>query len=126
MDEIHLMNALSQIAKVSAKDCIIDGNLITFLVKEEEVGKAIGKKAVNVKALQDKLNKKIEIIGYQKEPEKIVSKALGIEISSARINGDKLIISMDSINKRKAMTSGAKIKKIKKLIERNFGKELIL
>ena len=126
MDEIHLMNALSQITKVSAKDCIIEGDLITFLVKEEEVGKAIGKKAVNVKALQDKLKKRVEIVGWQNEPDKIVSKALGVEVSSAKVSGDKLIVSLDSENRRKAMASGAKIKRIKKLIERNFEKELIL
>lgn len=120
------MNALSQISKVSAKDCIIEGNLITFLIKEEDVGKAIGKKATNVKALQEKLNKRVEIIGYQTEPEKIVSKAFGIDVSSSKINGDKLVLSMDSINKRKAMASGAKLKRIKKLIKRNFEKELIL
>ncbi len=120
------MNALSQISKVSAKDCIIEGNLITFLIKEEDVGKAIGKKATNVKALQEKLNKRVEIIGYQTEPEKIVSKALGIDVSSSKINGDKLVLSMDSINKRKAMASGAKLKRIKKLIKRNFEKELML
>ena len=120
------MNALSQITKVSAKDCIIEGDLITFLIKEEDVGKAIGKKAANVKALQEKLRKRVEIIGWQKEPEKVISKALGIEVLNAKTNGDKLIVSMDSENRRKAMASGAKIKRIKKLIKRNFEKELIL
>ena len=126
MDEIHLMNALSQITRVSAKDCIVDNNLVTFFVKEEEVGKAIGKKAVNVKTLQEKLNKKVEIIGYQKEPENIVSKAFEVEIKTKKVNGNKLIISMEPINKRKIMTSGAKVKRVKKLIERNFGMKLIL
>ena len=120
------MNALSQITKVSAKDCLIEGDLITFLVKEEEVGEAIGKKAVNVNALQDKLKKRIEIIGWQSEPEKMVSKTLGIEVLNAKVSGNKLTVSMDPINKRKAMASGAKIKRLKNLIKRNFGKELIL
>jgi NusA-like KH domain protein len=126
MDEIHLMNALIQVTNVSAKDCIVNDDLVTFLVKEEDVGKAIGKKAINVNKLQDKLKRRIEIIGWQKEPEKIISKTLEIEFKNAKNDGNKLIISMDSINKRKAMTSGAKIKRIRKLIKRNFDKELIL
>ncbi len=120
------MNALIQVTNVSAKDCIVNDDLVTFLVKEEDVGKAIGKKAINVNKLQDKLKRRIEIIGWQKEPEKIISKTLEIEFKNAKNDGNKLIISMDSINKRKAMTSGAKIKRIRKLIKRNFDKELIL
>jgi transcription termination/antitermination protein NusA len=125
MDEIHLMNALSQIARVSAKDCLVEDNLISYFVREEDVGKAIGKNAANMKILQDKLKKRVEIIGYQENPEKVVSKALGIEVLNAKENGEKLVLNLDGANKRKAMTSGGKMKRVKKLIKRNYGKEII-
>ncbi len=125
MDEIHLMNALSQIAKVSAKDCLVEDNLISYFVREEDVGKAIGKKAANVKFLQEKLKKRVEIIGYQEDPGRVVSKALGIEVLSVKENGEKLILVLDGTNKRKAMTSGGKMRRVKKLIQRNYGKEII-
>lgn len=125
MDEIHLMNALSQIAKVSAKDCLVEDNLISYFVREEDVGKAIGKKAANVKFLQEKLKKRVEIIGYQEDPGRVVSRALGIEVLSVKENGEKLILVLDGTNKRKAMTSGGKMRRVKKLIQRNYGKEII-
>ena len=125
MDEIHLMNALSQIAKVSAKDCLVEDNLISYFVREEDVGKAIGKKAANVKYLQEKLKKRVEIIGYQEDPGRVVSRALGIEVLSVKENGEKLILVLDGTNKRKAMTSGGKMRRVKKLIQRNYGKEII-
>ena len=124
MDEIHLMNALSQVAKVSAKDCLVDGNTVSFLVKEEDVGKAIGKKAGNVRALQEKLNKRIEIIGWQEEPAKAISKALGIEVLSVKDGGDRLILGLDSLNRKKAMASGPKMKRVRELVRRNYGKEI--
>ena len=80
MDEILLIKALEQISRVSPKDCITKGDVITYLVKEEEIGKAIGKKAANVKELESKLKKKIEIVGYYKEPEKVLSKTFDVEL----------------------------------------------
>ena len=60
-DLLKLMNLFEQITKANLKDCFVDDNgLLTFIVQEGEIGKAIGKKAVNVKNLEKMLNRKIK------------------------------------------------------------------
>lgn len=64
-DLLKLMNLFEQITKSNLKDCFVDDNgLLTFVVQEGEIGKAIGKKAVNVKNLEKMLNRKIKIVEF--------------------------------------------------------------
>jgi len=64
-DLLKLMNLFEQITKANLKDCFTDDNgLLTFVVQEGEIGKAIGKAAVNVKNLEKMLNRKIKIVEF--------------------------------------------------------------
>jgi len=126
MDDILLMNALEKISGVSAKDCITSENLVSFLVKEGDVGKAIGKGASNVKMLEQRLNKRVEIIGWQEKPEDTASKALELNFSAVKANEGKLVLSMDPLSRRAAMKNSARTKRVKEFIKRNYGLEVIL
>jgi len=126
MDEILFMSALEKVTGVSAKDCLIDGQLITFLVPEKMVGKAIGKQAVNVKTLEQKLNKRVEIVAYSEKPEEIFSRALEVNFSNAKKSGNRLIVMLDATGKAKAFKNNARIKRVKELIHRSFGLELVI
>ncbi len=126
MDEILLINALETVSKVSAKDCIKNNDVISFLVNEKEVGKAIGKKAINVKELESKLKKRIEIIGFYKKPENIIKNTFEVEIKEVKKTGTKLIINLDQINKKKILNNTGRLKRVRELIERNYGMNLIL
>jgi N utilization substance protein A len=126
MDEIRLMNALENISGANAKDCIVTENMISFLVNEREVGKAIGKKASNVKMLEEKLKKRIEIIGFQENPEEMVKKALEIDFAGAKKSPEKMVVRLDSINRRKLMKKNAKLRRVKEFVKRNYGFDLVI
>lgn len=126
MKEILLMNALTNVSKVSLKDCIIENNIVTFLVNSNEVGKAIGKKATNVKELETKLKKRIEIIGYYEKPEMVIEKTFDATSTSVKEKKEKIIITMDGTNKRKVLGNFSRFKRVKELIKRNYGVEIIL
>jgi len=126
MEDILLINAFEKISKVSAKDCIVRNNIISFFVKEREMGKAIGKKAENVKNLEHKLNKKIEIIGYYNNPEDVLSKTFNVKINEVKKKNDKLLLSIDADNKKKIFMNSRRFKIVKELIKRNYELELIL
>jgi len=49
------------------KDFISSGDKYTFIVKDEEVGKAIGKQGANVRLLEQRTHKKIRIVGFHPE-----------------------------------------------------------
>jgi len=54
-----LMAIFQQVTRAKLKDCFFDSNsLLIFVVEPNELGKAIGKKAVNIKRLEKSFNKK--------------------------------------------------------------------
>ncbi|MDO8538742.1 MAG: NusA-like transcription termination signal-binding factor [archaeon] len=124
-EEILLMNALSSLTRVNAKDCIVSGKNVTFVVREDDVGKAIGKKGETIRKMSDKLNKKIEIFAYTTDAKSFLEKAFrevsfdsieigeldGKKILKARISGE---------NKRKLLSQSKKLKRIKELLARNY------
>lgn len=61
------MALFEKIAHTSPKDCIVNQNIITFIVKSNQAGKAIGKKGINIKKLETKLNKKIKIVEFDED-----------------------------------------------------------
>ncbi|MBN2422830.1 NusA-like transcription termination signal-binding factor [Candidatus Woesearchaeota archaeon] len=67
-DLLKIMTLFESITKARLKDCFIDMNsLLTFVVYENEIGKAIGKKAVNVKKLERLLKRKIKIVEFNSD-----------------------------------------------------------
>ena len=126
IDEILLINALEKLVGVNAKDCIVDGQLVSFLVRDIDMGKAIGKKASNIKKLQEKLNKRIEFIPLHEKAEDVFAKALEIDYVTARKTNHKLIVLLDAQNKAKAYCNNSRIKRVKELIKRNYGLELVV
>ncbi|VVB76309.1 NusA-like KH domain protein [uncultured archaeon] len=126
MDDILLMNALEKVTGVNAKDCLVDGQLVSFLVPADLVGKAIGKAAVNVKSLEQQLKKRIEIVAYSDKPEEVFAKALEVNYVTARKTNDKIIVLLDPASKAKAYKNNSRIKRVRELIQRNFGLELVI
>lgn len=48
-------------------DCIEEEGMLYFVVEQNELGKAIGKGAINVKKLEERLNRKIKIVEFNPE-----------------------------------------------------------
>lgn len=71
--DVSLMKYISlfeHVTHANVKDCFIDhqmGDLLTFVVQPGQIGRALGKRAVNVKRLEQKLNRKIRVIEYHPE-----------------------------------------------------------
>lgn len=72
------------ITGATVKDCIIDDvlNRIIFIVKEGEVGIAIGKRGKNIHMLEKMTGKKHEIIEHSEKPAQFIKNAL----KPARVN----------------------------------------
>lgn len=126
MDDILLMNALTQVSGVSAKDCLVNGNLVSFFVNEKDMGKAIGRKAVNIKELESKLKRKIEIVAYSGKPENVVESTFEVKVDSVKINNGKLVVSMDNNSKKKVLGNIGRLKRLKELLKRNYELDLIV
>jgi N utilization substance protein A len=124
--EILYMKALDEVAGVSAKDCLIRGNQVIFLVDENEMGKAIGRKGILVKRLSISLGKQVELIAYGRTPERFVKTMLkGLQVNKTELHSEDskktMAILMPGESKRKLLNSASRLKKVKELLQRNYG-----
>ncbi len=63
-DQIRMIAAFESVTGVLARDCVFDEKSAVFIVDENLVGRAVGRKGQNVKRLQQLLGRKVEIVGY--------------------------------------------------------------
>ena len=124
-EQIQLINTLDVVAKVSARDCVVNNDSVAFMVPETQMSQAIGKNGANVKVLTQKLRKRIELFEYTEKPEKFFEKAFysakleSVEIK--QLNGSKVaFIKTDADNKKIVLGNMSRLRKIKELAQRNY------
>ncbi|MDP7115860.1 MAG: NusA-like transcription termination signal-binding factor [Candidatus Woesearchaeota archaeon] len=66
-DVLKLIVLFESLTHSKVKDCIPEEKLITYIVEENEAGKAIGKNGINVKRLGNMAKKNIRIIEYSSD-----------------------------------------------------------
>jgi N utilization substance protein A len=67
LETMKLIQLFEKITRAKSKDCI-NGERILFIVQPTQLGKAIGKKASNIKKLERLLKKKIRIVEFNPNP----------------------------------------------------------
>ena len=136
-ESMELISLFNNISGAIIKDCLIFKNqehnteVIIFLVKEEDVGKAIGKAGEHVKDLKSKLNKKIDVIAFSEDLNHFIQNILqttknsivvqDIEIKESRNLKKTVIITVRPQDRGKAIgKEGSMIRKIKEIVIRYF------
>ncbi len=136
-ESMELISLFNNISGAIIKDCLIFRNqeynseVVIFLVKEEDVGKAIGKAGEHVKDLKSKLNKKIDVIAFSENLDRFIQNILqttknsivvqDIEVKESRNLKKTVIITVRPQDRGKAIgKEGSMIRKIKELVLRYF------
>ena len=134
---MELISLFNNISGAIIKDCMVFkspenyGEVIIFLVKKQDVGKAIGKNGENVKDLMAKLQKKIDVIPFSENLEEFIQFILNtsknaVKVQSIEMRENKnekrtVIITVLPQDRGKAIgKDGSMIKKIKELVLRHF------
>lgn len=77
-NEMRYIALFESITGATVKDCIVDNDLnrIIFVVKEGDVGMAIGRKGKNIRLLERMTSKKHEVIEHSEKPAQFIKNAL--------------------------------------------------
>lgn len=70
---IRYVALFQDLTRTTVVDCVDAEDRLVFVVKEGDIGKAIGKKGENVAKLKRLMNKDIHIVEYADDPEKFVA-----------------------------------------------------
>ncbi|HPR41986.1 MAG TPA: NusA-like transcription termination signal-binding factor [Candidatus Methanofastidiosa archaeon] len=126
-DEIRYIGLFESITGATVKDCLVEENddTIVFVVKEGEMGLAIGKKGANLAKVREMINKGIDIVEYSEDPtkflENLMKPAKIINIKYADKDGKK-VASIEVSKKDRGIAigrSGKNIKRAKVLLKRH-------
>ncbi|MBW3003820.1 NusA-like transcription termination signal-binding factor [Candidatus Woesearchaeota archaeon] len=83
------------ITRAKVKDCFELGEKLVFVVQEGEIGKAIGKKAANVKKIEGMLKKRIRIIEFNPDLIRFINNVI-YPVKAKNIEQDNSIITITS------------------------------
>ena len=134
-DEIRYIGLFESMTGATVKDCIFEDNKnkIVYVVKEGDMGLAIGKNGANAQKVKETLNKSIDIIEYSEDPVKFIMniiwpvKVKSIHVSERR-DGKKVAV-LDINKKDKGLVigkEGKNIDRIKNLLKRHHNVDDIM
>lgn len=122
-EAIKLMNLFDSITHVPAKDCIVEGNVVYFLVEEGRVKEAIGKGGSTAKTIENLIKKNVRIYEYSKDVIKFIKNLIPHARDIRVKNKDGVLVAEIKIDKAfKPIVigrEGKNIKVIKQLLKRN-------
>lgn len=125
-ESLKIMTLFEKVTKTRLKDYFVDeNNLMTFVVDSLYIGKAIGKKAANVKKLEQLFKKKVKILGFDKNLVKFVSNLI-FPLKAQIENEDNIILVKTQDIKTKAFLIGRNKSNIKNnlMIIKKYFKEI--
>lgn len=126
-NEIRYIALFENMTGAMVKDCIIDDEhgKVTFVVKNGDMGLAIGKGGSTVSKVQRAVDKGIEIVELSDDPIQFIKNLLSpAEVQSVKVlqkeSGEKIaIVTADNTNKRIAIgKNGVNIERAKLIAKR--------
>jgi N utilization substance protein A len=129
-EEVRFINLFEMLTGAGAKDCIVDAEneRVIFVVSEGEIAQAIGKGGANVHRVETKMNKKIDVIEYSKDPLQFVRNLLhpikpkNVYLAE-KSTGEKVInVEVERRDKSAIFASGKRLyNRLKMLLNRYHG-----
>jgi len=134
LEELRYLSIFQDLTDALPYRCIIDeeGNRLIFLVKPEDVGKAIGRRGSKIKVLSGIFKKNVEVVAYSDELEEMIKNLFpGVKILDVSINerdGRKIIVlKVAEEDKGRAIgREGRNIKRARLVLKKLFGVDNVI
>jgi len=121
--DIQILNLFESMTKARANDVIDAEGSMNFLVKEGDLGLAIGKKGVNIKKVSHALGQRVHAFEDSDDLTKFVRNLSHPLTPMARQEGGKVRIEFS--RKDRSELPGRKIRLIRELVKRKFDAESV-
>ena len=131
-DELKCIALFEQVTGAAAEDCIIEPERLIFVVKEGDMGRAVGKGGATIRRIREMFKKQVDVVENAEAIEPFIRGMFpGVQIKSINLRdgeGKQLAqMTVDSKDRGAAIgRGGSRIKLARTLVERRFGAELKL
>ncbi len=117
------MSLFETLTQSKLKDCIVNEDRTIFIVEENQIGKAIGRKGINVKKIENILNKKIKIVEFNSNHLQFIQNFI-YPLKAREIKEDNKIVTITgSDTKTRGLLIGREAKNLnnlKSIVKRYF------
>lgn len=124
---LGLMNLISSLTRARVKDCFKENDVFYCIVEKGEIGKAIGKKGINIQRLGQMLKRRVRMIEYGTTPAELVANLI-YPTKVEEIREQEKIVEIVGGNKQtKSMLIGRDSKNLKflnRVVQRFFDVEV--
>ncbi len=120
--EIETITIFEKITGTTVKDCIINEEEATILVKEGDIGAAIGKKGTVINDIKKRLGKELHVYEYSENLEKFIENLMyPLKPEEVTIKENTVEIRVNPAERKRAIgRQGKKIKNVNKLVKRHY------
>ena len=131
-ESIQYIALFENMTKAKILDCILEEERLVYVVKQGDMGLAIGKNGENINRVKKALDKLIELIEYSDDPIIFLKNAFGpVSLNSVNIiiKNDKRLAYAEVPNKEKGLAigrNGKNIEKVKMLARRHHNIEDVI
>ncbi|WP_292380884.1 NusA-like transcription termination signal-binding factor [Methanosarcina sp. UBA289] len=131
-ESIQYIALFENMTRAKILDCIPEEERLVYVVKQGDMGLAIGRNGENINRVKKTLDKPIELVEYSDDPVTFLKNAFGpVSVSSVNIlnkNGKRLAY-VEVPNKEKGLAigrNGKNIEKVKMLARRHHNIEDVI
>lgn len=124
--DINIMKFISMfesLTNAKVKDCIDTEGMLVFIVEQGEMAKAIGKKGINVKKIENIIKKKIKVIEYSSALIEFVQNVI-MPLRAEEITEENKIVTIKSPNSQTRGLligrSAVNLRGFEKIVQRYF------
>lgn len=127
--DIKYITLFEKLTGATVKDCIVsnDNKDLTFIVKEGDMGLAIGRSGRTIDKIKKRMKREIHIYEHSKNPKKFLKNLFyPIEIEKVEVNmkEKEAKVYIDPGQRKRAIgRGGKKIKTVKEIAKRHLGIE---
>ena len=131
-ESIQYIALFENMTKAKILDCILEDERLVYVVKQGDMGLAIGKNGENINRVKKVLDKPIELVEYSDDPITFLKNAFGpVSLNSVTIinKNEKRLAYAEVYNKEKGLAigrNGKNIEKVKMLARRHHNIEDVI